>query len=220
MGFSPPAAEVVDPRKGDPLPEPTQFIGVVVTGSSALVSNREAWSERTASWIGGVLADDVPFLGICYDHQLLAHGQGGAVGLNPRGREIGTIEVTLTKEGKSDALFGKLPSPLTVQATHVESVLTLPPGARRLASNDHDPNQAFTLGECAWSVQFHPEFDAEAIAEFVAARADLIRKEGENPNAIASAVKDSDHGLKILKGFADECLKRGGERDNLDPVFP
>jgi hypothetical protein len=81
MGFTPSAAEVIDPRKGDPLPEPTRFGGVVVTGSAALVSDREAWSEQTARWIGGVLADDIPFLGICYGHQLLAHGQGGEVGV-------------------------------------------------------------------------------------------------------------------------------------------
>jgi GMP synthase-like glutamine amidotransferase len=60
-------------------------------------------------------------------------------------------------------------------------------------------------------VQFHPEFDAEAVAAFVADRADLIRKEGQDPNAIASAIKDSNHGLKILKGFANECQKRQDE---------
>jgi len=34
-----------------PLPAPESLAGVVVTGSSAMVSHREPWSERTAAWL-------------------------------------------------------------------------------------------------------------------------------------------------------------------------
>jgi len=146
--------ELVVVYEGETLPDPHEPAGVVVTGSSALVSAREPWSERAAAWLREVVATGTPLLGICYGHQLLAHALGGRVGRNPRGREIGTVALELHAAAREDPLLGGLPAQLKVQATHVESVLELPPGARLLASSATDPHQAFACGERAWGVQF------------------------------------------------------------------
>jgi len=50
---------VLDPRRGDRLPEPAQLAGVVISGSHAMVSDREAWSERSAEWLAGVVRAQV-----------------------------------------------------------------------------------------------------------------------------------------------------------------
>ena len=60
------------------FPEPNLLAGVVVTGSSAMVSHAEPWSERTAEWLCRVVELDTPCLGICYGHQLLAKAMGRA----------------------------------------------------------------------------------------------------------------------------------------------
>lgn len=203
MGLLTADVETIDPRTGATLPAPTAYRGVVVTGSSALVTDREDWSERTAFWLKRVVESTTPLLGICYGHQLLAHGLGGQVGRNPRGREIGSIEVVLTDEAGSDPLFRDLPSPLKMQATHVESVLQLPPGARLLGYNEKDPHQAFALGKNTWSVQFHPEFDDDVVRGYVEARREILSNEGLNPDAIADAITTSDHGRALLKRFAE-----------------
>ncbi len=39
---------VLDPRRGDVLPEVQDIAGVVVSGSHAMVSHREAWSHAAA----------------------------------------------------------------------------------------------------------------------------------------------------------------------------
>ena len=96
MGLDPARIRIAHVYQNAPLPAPDAVAGVVVTGSSAMVSHREPWSERTAAWLAGAVLAGTPVLGICYGHQLLAHGLGGRVGRNPRGREIGTIEVTLS----------------------------------------------------------------------------------------------------------------------------
>jgi GMP synthase (glutamine-hydrolysing) len=189
--------------EGDPLPAPEDVGALVITGSSAMVTDRLPWSEAAAAWLPEVLAREVPVLGICYGHQLLAHALGGEVGLNPRGREIGTIEVELTPEGAADPLLGSRGPTLVVSASHRQSVLALPPGARRLAGNAKDPNQAFALGARTWAVQFHPEWDHEVVRVYVEERADALRAEGLDPDALLAATRASDDGPALLKRFAE-----------------
>ena len=195
---------LVDPRKGDALPDPSDADAVLVTGSASMVTNREPWSERTKDWIPSVLDADVPFLAVCYGHQLLAEAAGGKVGKNPRGREIGTIAVTLTDAGQQDRLLGALDERpvLSMQSTHVESVLELPEGATLLGHTPLDPHQAFRVGERAWGVQFHPEIDADVSRAYVTGRADAIRAEGLDPEALAAAVRDTPAGTDLLRRFA------------------
>jgi GMP synthase (glutamine-hydrolysing) len=89
-----------------------------------------------------------------------------------------------------------------MQSTHVEAVLELPAGARRLASSDVDPNQAFAVGERAWGVQFHPEFDADVVRSYLTARRELLLGEGFDPEALGRASSDSPHGAALLRRFA------------------
>ncbi len=202
LGLGSERVQVVAVQAGAVLPEPEEVAGAVVTGSSALVSRRESWSEATGRWLVRALAAGRPLLGICYGHQLLAQALGGRVEANPRGREIGSIEVRPRAEASGDPLLGALPAPWRVQATHVESVLELPPGARWLAGSALDPHQAFAVGERAWGVQFHPEFDAEVIRAYLDARREILRAEGLDPDALVRGVVDSDHGRVVLRNFA------------------
>jgi GMP synthase (glutamine-hydrolysing) len=207
MGLAHDAVDVVSPFEGEVLPDAAAPPAVIVTGSPAMVSDREDWSERSAEWLADVVQRGTPVLGICYGHQLLAHGLGGRVGTNPRGREIGTVRVRLLPDAANDPLVGALDDKIAVQQTHSESVLELPPGARRLAENDCDPHQAYAIGERVWGVQFHPEFDVDVIRAYIDARAEALREEGLDPEAIAVAVTETPAGALLLRRFAD--LLRG-----------
>src|SRR5690606_31870164 len=127
--------EVCRLAEGAALPDPELPRGVVITGSSAMVTERLEWSERAARWLPSVLARGTPRLGSCYGHQLLAHALGGEVGPSPRGREIGTVEVELEAAAKDDPLLSGLGGSLRVNASHRQVVLRLPERARRLAHN-------------------------------------------------------------------------------------
>ena len=203
MGFAPGDVDVVAVANGEELPAPDAPAGVVVTGSSAMVSHRDPWSERTATWLARAVERDTPVLGICYGHQLLAHALGGEVGCNPRGREIGTVIVRSLAPAQRDPLLGVWGEAGPAHVTHLESVLALPAGAVRLAESDLDPVQAFSAGPRAWGVQFHPEFDADTVRAYLVARSEKVRAEGLDPEALLAAVRETPGGPRILRRFAE-----------------
>jgi GMP synthase (glutamine-hydrolysing) len=202
MGLEPVRTRVVRVFEGEALPDPRSLAGAVVTGSSAMVTDREPWSEATAEWLGDAVAAGTPVLAICYGHQLLAHALGGRVAKNPRGREIGTVEVALTAAARGDDLLGQFPGALLVQSSHLESVLELPAAATRLATTNLDPNHAFRVGRSAWGVQFHPEFDADIVRGYIAARRDALREEGIDADEVSRGAVDGPDGTAVLRRFA------------------
>ncbi|RZO59675.1 MAG: glutamine amidotransferase [Sandaracinaceae bacterium] len=201
-GLSVPDVRTVAVEAGEALPDPETLRGVVVTGSSALVTDRLEWSERTGAWLRAAVDAEIPMLCICYGHQLLADTLGGTVGANRKGREIGAIDVTLNEAGRADPLFEGLPETLRVSSSHRQQVLALPEGAVALGHNEMDPHQAYRLGARVWGVQFHPEWDDGVIRAYLEARREVLREEGLDPEALLDRVAPSAHGERILENFA------------------
>lgn len=199
------SVEVVSVFEGERLPEPSDCAGVVVTGSSAMVSERAPWSEAAAAWLADAASARVPVLGICYGHQLLAHALGGVVADNPNGREIGTVEARLLGAAAVDPLLGGCREPALVQTTHVQSVLALPRGARLLARTPQDPHHAFRIddarGAVAWGVQFHPEFDADVMRGYLEARRAVLAEEGIDADGKLAEVAPTPRGAAVLERF-------------------
>lgn len=133
--------------------------GIIITGSHSMVSEFEDWSLILSDWLRSNLHKSIPTLGICYGHQLICQSFGGHVSYHPKGKEIGTVKISLTDIGKKDPLLGILPSSFFGHVTHAQSALQLPLGARVLAYNDFEQHHAFVLHDTLWGVQFHPEFN-------------------------------------------------------------
>jgi GMP synthase (glutamine-hydrolysing) len=153
---------------------------------------------RTEELVRHIAAAHVPLFGICFGHQLLAQALGGEVRRNPRGREIGTVRV---ERRADDGLFAGLPRVFDVNATHVDSVAVVPPGAEVLATTSLDECAAFRIGPHLRAVQFHPEFDTDIIRGYLLARSGIIRDEGGDPEALLARVHEGTRGADILQNF-------------------
>ena len=203
IGITPDQIDVAKPYRGEQLPKLQNLMGVVITGSHDMITDKKEWSERTAKWIPSVIDASIPLLGICYGHQLLAYALGGKVGFNPNGIEFGTTEVHLNDNASIDPIFRGLPSILKIQASHSQSVIELPPNADLIASNDIDPHHAFTIAGKAWGVQFHPEYNADIMKGYVQECADMLTENGQNIEGLIGNISDSPHSKSIMQKFGE-----------------
>lgn len=207
-------AEVVDVEAGEALPTHRDYAGVLVSGSPAMVTERRDWSERSAEWLRDAAHAGMPILGICYGHQLLAHALGGEAGDNPRGREMGTVDVRLETAANEDPLFAGLPPTFRAQVTHRQSALRMPEGGVLLATSDLDACQAFRWGRATWGLQFHPEFSAARMHGYVHARADTLRAEGHDPDAMSRNIGAAPVARKVLRRFIQHAIRHARNHGN------
>lgn len=198
---------VVDAFTGCELPDCRWYSGIVVTGAHSMVTDREPWSERLAIWMQGAVKWDIPILGICYGHQLLAHAMGGTVGYHAGGMEIGTVRIMLNSKGVHDPLLGMLPREFYAHVAHSQTVLRLPKRAQVLASNAFEPHHAFVIGDCAWGVQFHPEFRADMLWGYIAEMASELEQQGISTDKLLQSLRETPEANRLIGRFADLCLK-------------
>ena len=131
--------------------------GAVVFGGPMSANDNEDWVRRQTDWIGTVLKEDKPYLGLCLGAQMLVRQLGGKVDKHPEGHaEIGYYPLRPTAAGEEFARELGTPWPGLVYQWHREG-FDLPFGVQALAEGDIFPHQAFRAGNNAFGLQFHPE---------------------------------------------------------------
>jgi GMP synthase (glutamine-hydrolysing) len=192
-----------DVTAGD-LPPHFAWDGVVVTGSRVSVywDDEHEWIRPLVDWVGEAASRDVPLLGVCYGHQVLAEALGGTV--EHMGEyELGYREVT----HHGDDIFAGVDDSFTVFVSHQDRVTDLPPGADLIAENEYGVH-GFRHGD-AVGVQFHPEYDlstAEEIARGKDVPAEQERRvmAGINPENFAAACETK----RLFDNFVDRARRR------------
>ena len=192
---------VVDVLEGETLPPVDTLSGVIITGSHGMVTDNETWMQVLASWIPKVLERNIPLLGICFGHQLLAKAMGGYSDYHPKGREIGTVSIKLSPEGRLDRLLGYLPDEFYAHTTHAQTIIKLPENALNLAANPFETHHAFRLGDSAWGVQFHPEFSADIMKAYVNEQAVALQGKGHDVAELTATICNTDAANRLLKRF-------------------
>ncbi|CAN5923959.1 glutamine amidotransferase [soil metagenome] len=190
-----------DVRTDEPLPAARDADAFIMTGSSSSVTERAPWMLRCEELIRRIAEAETPFFGICFGHQMVGQALGGRVAKNPHGREIGTVDVRVLSHLPRDPILDGLGDRFRANHTHMDSVVDLPPGARRIAETDLEPNAAFVIGSTIKCVQFHPEFDGDTMRGYIEARSELIAGEGGDPAGLLARAADAPEGASTLRSF-------------------
>lgn len=125
---------------------------VIILGGPYEANAGPDWLAEERRWLAACLAQGAPVFAICLGAQLLARALGGDV------RRMAETETGWTEVSFAD---GRL---LKVLEWH-EDAIDLPPDARLLASSARCDQQMYSVGPTRVGLQFHPEWNAESVAQ-------------------------------------------------------
>jgi len=226
------------------LREVSHLKGVILSGGAASVYDEE--SPKPSPEIMNL---DVPVLGICYGHQLLAQMTGGDVMSGDVG-EYGTISLKLKPE--KNALLQGLEKEEEVWMNHKDRVVDMPNGFSRLGSTEASPVAVFADEDQGYyGVQFHPEvthtskgglilenfavsicgarreWEPKDLApklvqrsrEYIGDRAAIIGLSGGVDSTTAARIVDEAIGEKLTAVYVDTGLMREKETESIKQTF-
>jgi GMP synthase (glutamine-hydrolysing) len=143
------------------------------------------------------LDSGAPLLGICLGCQIMAQAGGGSVFPGAAGKEIGFAPIALTADGNASALAELVTPEADVLHWHGDS-WSAPPGAKQLASSGRYEAQAFSMGERALGLQFHPEVDAAALESWLIGHAlEIATTPGVSVCELRAAAAQKAESLRI-----------------------
>lgn len=141
--------------------------GWLITGSKFGAYEDHDWIPPLEDFLRRVYDADVPIIGVCFGHQILAQALGGKVEKYSGGWAVGAVDYDLCDTQGTE----------TIMAWHQDQITELPKDARVLGRTDFSPHAILAYGNRALTVQPHPEFSREFVADLIAARRDVIPPE-------------------------------------------
>jgi GMP synthase-like glutamine amidotransferase len=130
------------------------------------------WIRDTEQLHRDLIAQERPYVGICFGHQLLAQALGGRVERSDHGWRVGVEDYELLEPqpwmGRSP------PTRFSLIASHEDQVIAPPADARVIARAESCPIAGLVVGERAWTLQGNPEFVPPLADDLLAGQVDLI----------------------------------------------
>ncbi|HLY37967.1 MAG TPA: gamma-glutamyl-gamma-aminobutyrate hydrolase family protein [Candidatus Binatia bacterium] len=203
----------LDLPRGDPAPKDLRGVGglIVLGGPMAVYeADRHPFLRQESTLIERAFEAGRPMLGVCLGAQLIASVLGARVYAGEK-REVGWAPITLTEDGRDDAVFGLIEPTCTVFHMHGDTY-ELPPDAKNLARSAVYEQQAFRWGDLVYGLQFHLEFTEPMIQRLATEpeSRDYIAKAGVDPQKLiadsATHVRRlGDVVQKVCSEFFSQC---------------
>ncbi len=164
--------------------------GWLITGSRHSSYEDLPWIATLEGFLRAAYAAEVPIVGICFGHQVLAQALGGKVEKFPLGWGVGPTRYTFADGSQA-----------VMNAWHQDQVTALPDGATRLAATTFCANAVLAYGNRAISFQAHPEFTSGFARDLLDMRQDLLE-----PAVLAAAHAAFDR-LNPSDQIADKIVR-------------
>lgn len=181
---------------------------VIISGSTSGIYEDEEWIDALVEKTREYIEDDVPVLGLCFGHQVIAKAVGAEV-IQMDSYEIGYRPV----EFRDSEIFEGLDSVEYPFNTHQDKVVDMPEELESIAETDVS-NQAFQHREKpVYGVQFHPEL-TPPIKEKAIRTKDMPE---EKKKRLMREVNDANfyrakRTLKIFENFFRQAEKHSAHR--------
>lgn len=206
-------------------PAATNYQGIITTGSASMLDENLGWMQKSLDYTNRCLDKRIPLLAVCFGHQLLGAACGAQVGPNPNGRANGTVELTMSSRmptspppdrsvhstgPSSPAGWMRGGNSTPVQVSHRDVILDKSPHFKVLGTAAHDPNHFIGAGDCAWGVQFHPEWTKKISEMYIDLRQEILQKElgKQRFDKMRSTVRETPEATELIPQFITYCRER------------
>lgn len=172
----------------------------LTSGSRFSVYDESRWINVFKAFINRLYYQKIPFIGICFGHQMLAWALGGEVTRSINGWGIGVHPVDVIPHQLTDHrwLTG-IPSPFSLIVSHQDQITEPPLHTTVLASSDFCPYAMILIGDHCLGIQGHPEFTPEYSHDLLHLRQNSYSA-STYQTAMASLEHPTDHDV-VIRGI-------------------
>ena len=143
----------------------------ICTGSRYSAYDTMPWISDLLQLIREIEKSRVPFVGICFGHQVLAQALGGEVAKAENGWGVGVLPMEIVS---SESWMQPPRAEVRIQHMHQDQVQRLPAGSVVLGRSAHCEVGMFRVGATMLGIEGHPEFPADFAEALIRARRESI----------------------------------------------